>query len=528
MKTHSSRYLAAGLIIAWLVDFLFYQKTIGIAYPLWVLVAIGLLFFIAKLENIKPAKASYLLAAIAFGLSTASFFRLEPLTRFTAMSASLLLSILLVITFKNGDWLWFRFGDYLLNFLIYLAGVVTKAAALFKRPKSEAETETENLQKSAAPKPIWAVVRGLLFALPILLVLSALLASADPIFEKELKDFFEVFNIENWAEYVFRLFYILLFAYIFTSSFLLAYFPDSTRERPDPNKAWMQPFLGNIETSIVLGSIVFLLGAFVLIQIQYFFGGTENISIEGYTYAEYARRGFGELVIVAVLSLGIYLVFQTITKKYSQNQRRLFSVFSILIFVEVLVILVSSYQRLSLYESVYGFSRLRTYSHLFIPWLALLIFAAVILEILQKQGRIALAVLFFSIGFITTLIVSNIDGFIAQQNIDRAKLSSREGFQLDSYYLSELSNDAVPVIFDEYESTQGTLKSALGADLACRWLAFTETEGKPWQSYNFSQATAENILLQHETEWLTFQPNARENSVVLDGEPFYCGYRWLD
>ncbi len=73
MKTHSSRYLAAGLIIAWLVDFLFYQKTIGIAYPLWVLVAIGLLFFIAKLENIKPAKASYLLAAIAFGLSTASF-----------------------------------------------------------------------------------------------------------------------------------------------------------------------------------------------------------------------------------------------------------------------------------------------------------------------------------------------------------------------------------------------------------------------------------------------------------------------
>ncbi len=527
MKKNTSRYLAAGLLIAWSVDFLFYKKTIGIAYPLWVLISLLTLFFVAKLENIKPAKLSYLLALAAFALSTANFFRLEPLTRFTTVSASLLISILLVITFKNGFWLWYRFVDYLLNFLIYLGGVVTKAATLFKRPKGDSEI-TEHTNKGSAAKPIWAVVRGLLFAVPILLVLSALLASADPIFEKGLQNFFALFKIENWAEYFFRLFYILLFAYIFTSSFLFAYFPDSSREKPDPYKAWMKPFLGNIETSIVLGSIVFLFGAFVLIQIQYFFGGTENISLEGYTYAEYARRGFGELVIVAVLSLGIYLVFHTITKKLSQTQRRLFSVLSILIFVEVLVILVSSYQRLSLYESVYGFSRLRTYSHLFIPWLAALIITIIILEILQKQGRAALVVGIFSIGFITTLTISNIDGFIAQQNINRAQLSDQEGYRLDSYYLSELSNDAVPVIFDEYQLTDGSLKAALGADLACRWLDLPDEDQKDWQGYNLSQAAAEKILLENEADWLTYQPKRAENSVVLNGETFYCGYRWMD
>jgi hypothetical protein len=44
----------------------------------------------------------------------------------------------------------------------------------------------------------------------------------------------------------------------------------------------------------VLSSVVVLFSAFVIIQFQYFFGGAANISIEGYTYAEYARRGFGE------------------------------------------------------------------------------------------------------------------------------------------------------------------------------------------------------------------------------------------
>jgi hypothetical protein len=234
------------------------------------------------------------------------------------------------------------------------------------------------------------------------------------------------------------------------------------------------------------------------------------------------------LVIVAVLSLGIYLVFHTITKKQSQSQRRLFSVFSILIFAEVLVILVSSYQRLSLYESAYGFSRLRTYSHLFIPWLAALILTIIVLEVLQKQGRAALVVGLCSVGFIATLIISNIDGFIAQQNISRAKLSTQEGFRLDSRYLSELSNDAVPVIFDEYTSTTGSLQSALGADLACRWLRLAEEDNKHWQGYNLSQAAAENILLEHETNWLTYQPDARENSVIVDGETFYCSYRWMD
>jgi len=46
------------------------------------------------------------------------------------------------------------------------------------------------------------------------------------------------------------------------------------------------------ESTIIFASLIVLFGAFVLVQVRYFFGGGANISAEGYTYAEYARRGF--------------------------------------------------------------------------------------------------------------------------------------------------------------------------------------------------------------------------------------------
>ena len=54
-------------------------------------------------------------------------------------------------------------------------------------------------------------------------------------------------------------------------------------------------FLGFTEAAVVLGAVVVLFALFVVIQFQYFFGGQTNIGVQGYTYSEYARRGFGEL-----------------------------------------------------------------------------------------------------------------------------------------------------------------------------------------------------------------------------------------
>src|SRR6185369_16696657 len=74
--------------------------------------------------------------------------------------------------------------------------------------------------------------------------------------------------------------------------------------------------IGIIESLIVLGSVDLLFAAFVLIQFAYFFGGQRNISLEGLTYSDYARRGFFELVAVSVLTLALVLLLEGATLRY--------------------------------------------------------------------------------------------------------------------------------------------------------------------------------------------------------------------
>ena len=60
--------------------------------------------------------------------------------------------------------------------------------------------------------------------------------------------------------------------------------------------------LGIVELGIVLGLLDVLFLAFVLVQFRYLFGGAELVQVSAtLTYAEYARRGFFELVAVAAL-----------------------------------------------------------------------------------------------------------------------------------------------------------------------------------------------------------------------------------
>ncbi len=528
MIKNTSRFLIAGLFIAWLVDFLFYKKPFGVAFSLWVLAAVVVLFTISYLERVKPHWLSFLLAGITIVLSSASFLRMEPFTRVISALASLALLILLTITFRNGHWPYFRLVDYVLQGLKWFVTIIGRSwPIIFQGQKKNHPDDSENPETPAQKKKtIWPILRGLLLSIPIILILAALLASADPIFEKNLTNFLDIFQIENIVEYLFRLFYIFLFAYLFIGVLLQAIYPKDQNPRPQPNQPSFSKFLGSIEAKIVFISINLLFAAFLVIQFRYFFGGQANISESGFTYSEYARRGFGEIITVAVLSLLIYYAFHSITRLESVKQKRWFTGLSMLVFLQVLVMLVSSYQRLVLYEQAYGFSRLRTYSHLFLPWLAFLIIVVIILEILQRQGHLAFTLIAVAAGFVATCMIYNIDGFIANHNIQRAAISDQEGYALDFYYLSELSSDAVPILLDHYLADDPATKDLLGANLSCRWQIIQDQEPLPWQSFNISQSKSTNLLKQFQQEWRNYPVTQEENgfqyTVEVNEEPYYC------
>jgi hypothetical protein len=254
-------------------------------------------------------------------------------------------------------------------------------------------------------------------------------------------------------------------------------------------KAVIPAFLGFTESAIVLGSVAALFAAFVFIQFQYFFGGETNIQIDGYTYSEYARRGFGELVTVAFFSLLLILSASGVTRRDTDTQRRVFSGLGISIVALVLVMLVSAFQRLVLYEAAYGFSRLRTYTHVFIFWLALLLVAVVVLEVLRRERAFAFTALVAAIGFILSLGIMNVDGFIVRQNVDRAM----QGEEFDAPYLSSLSTDAVPALAAAYQTQPlpASVKEGIGAALTCYASSqFQNEDSVPWQSFHLARTNA--------------------------------------
>jgi hypothetical protein len=332
-----------------------------------------------------------------------------------------------------------------------------------------------------------------LFALPVVAFFAVLLASADLVFAQGLKDLTQLFNLENLPEYLFRLVYILVLAYALAGVWLHAANRSADEKLLGLEKPLLPPFLGFTEASIVLGSVVMLFAAFVVIQFRYFFGGQANVHLSGYTFAEYARQGFGELVTVAFFALLLFLGLSAITQRETNRQRQIFSGLGIALLSLVAVMLVSAYQRLVLYETAYGFTRLRTYTHVFMPWVAVLLACVVGLDLFQRQRAFVFAALLAALGFVFSLSLLNVDAFIFQRNIQRFE----QGQALDVGYLASLSADAIPDMVARYRSPNvtGPTRDRVGAVLAClQSRAETQPEDSSWQSFHLSKFWAKQAL----------------------------------
>jgi hypothetical protein len=529
------------LVVAWCFDFLFWDKVPGISIPIFLILILVGGFFLARQQGLSSAKETrWLLIPIIF-FAVMSFIRLEPMTTFLNVVAALSLMGVMARSFLGGKWWMYTFKDYLIGSLkLGLDSLIRPIAIMTKQPKEENE---ESGEKKKNLRTSLAILRGLLLAIPVVLVFAGMLAEADPIFEQGLDAVLDFLKIENLAEYIGRGILISIIAYLLLGIYLHAFYKNHDEELSSEENRWIPRFLGFTEAAVVLASVNLLFLSFVIVQFQYFFGGQENIRIDGFTYAEYARRGFGELVTVAVFSLLLYIGLSVLTKKSEKNSHTAFSSLGIMLVALVTVILVSSFRRLLLYEEVYGFTRLRTYTHVFIIWLGILLVAVILLEVFQRQRHFALAATLAALGFVATLDVINVDGLIVRQNLNRAL----RGEELDIGHLASLSEDALPVLIDKYAEAveDGELVEDIQGVIACHAEMNDQYDYEShsyrnytWQSFHWSRLRAQQ-------EWDSMKDTAGEEAlevfypsdsdyrsdsyVMVDGVKVYCysyGYGW--
>ena len=191
---------------------------------------------------------------------------------------------------------------------------------------------------------------------------------------------------------------------------------DRAKDPPATSIDRTRPRIGTTECLVVLVALDALFAAFVVIQAAYLFGGLDTLATTGMTYAEYARRGFFELLAVAFLVAGLILGLEALVTRRS----RAYVVAAIVLVGLTIVVLGSSLLRLRLYQEAYGWTELRFYVLAAIGWLAIGALAG-IAALATNRTRwllhfmVVLSVV-FGIGF-------NLIGpvqFIAEQNVARA------------------------------------------------------------------------------------------------------------
>ena len=494
MIKHTTRFWIVVLLLGWAFDFLFWGHTPGVNFSIFVLVVLTAGIILLSSEGFRPAAWTLALLAPVLFFAVMFFTRTEPFSVFLSVVMTLLLMAVFAVTFLGGRWILYALADYVVRAFQLIGSTISGGAVLaFSKPspQPDAGTSTDDAGRKSASRHIWPVVRGIIIAIPILAVFSALLSSADVVFGQRINAFIELFSLEKLPEYILRGVFILIMAYLLAGIFIHAAQKSRDEKLYGLEKPLIPQFLGFTEAAIILGSVVALFAFFVVIQFQYFFGGETNISVEGYTYAEYARRGFGELVLVAFFSLLLFQGLSTVVKRETSTQRKVFAGLGVGLVLLVFIMLLSAYYRLTLYEEAYGFSRLRTYTHVFMIWLALLLLAVVVLDLLQRQRTFALAAMLALIGFAASLILLNVDAFIANHNVERAI----DGEDLDVSYLASLSPDAVPALVNWYNdpNLDPQIQDGVGAALACIKNDSPQRDTN-WQSFNLSVWRADNAL----------------------------------
>jgi len=281
-----------------------------------------------------------------------------------------------------------------------------------------------------------AGVRAALVAIPLLLVFGSLFASADPVFARLVS---QVFRIDAAA----------VASHLAVSGIIAWFVGGLLRATVLSNGrgTWRVPFpdgaLGLTEVSVALGSLVALFAAFVIVQLRYFFGGDALVqATAGMSYADYARRGFFELVTVSALVLPVLLAGNSLLRRDTPRADAVFRVLSGTLLTLLAIIMYSAIARMRLYESAYGLSEDRLYATVFMGWLAI-VFVWFTVTVLRGRERLFTAgVLASGWATLIALNVADPSGYVARFNIARAG----QGKEVDVRYIARLGADAAPAL----------------------------------------------------------------------------------
>ena len=456
--------LLTALILGVVGDVLLRSMPWGINVLLWVAALSFGLVAVAQWNNLKLTGGGRWLIAPALIFAALFAVRDSILLNFANLGAILLCLALIAYRTVQGRIRVATLTEYVKG--TALAGAFSAFGALLLVFD---DIKWNQIKIGGHSKNVAAIGTGTLIALPVLFVFGALLTSADAVFEKLINDLF------NWDVYeIFtHVFWIGFWAWVVAGFLRMTFVWKEQAAKPSTYKGT----LGAVEISIVLGSLIALFFGFVIVQARYLFGGADVLrSLIKLSYAEYARRGFFELVTVAALVLPFLLFMHWLMKKEAARLERLFRLLAGVVIALLFVIMFSALYRMRLYQIEFGLTELRLYTTAFMSWLALVFVWFMITVGRGKTDRFVFGALASAFAVLLILNVLNPDDFIVRTNAGRMEAAN----PFDASYVVGLSADAVPALIASLPTLNDRDQCVTATRILDRWTPPQRFDALTW------------------------------------------------
>ena len=417
--------IGCALLLGIIGDFLA-TTPLGVNLPLFTVAFVAVATALLVWRSRKRDEIAY--AALALAVVFAAFLVWRDSKLLAALNVAAIVLLLGLATVRLS-----YVRSYSLGLVEYLVALgKTFAAALVGAIELAADRmDWREVEQKARSRKMVSVGRALAIALPLLILFTVLFAHADAAFSNLAGDLVP----GDFAGLMVDLVVVAGVAFVSVGLLqtILSGHPGEANDEPAKER------LSRLELAIVLGLLDLLFLAFVLVQIRYLFGGKHLIMVRAHlTYAQYAHRGFFELVAVCALVLPLLLVADWLRGGSKRHRDPLFSALAGALVVLLAVVMASAFQRMRIYQQAYGLTELRFYGTALLILLAV-VFAILLVTVLNGRRHLfAAAALAAALVSVVCLNAVNPDAWIARVNIERY----HQGKRIDVNYLNTLSDDA--------------------------------------------------------------------------------------
>lgn len=285
-------------------------------------------------------------------------------------------------------------------------------------------------------KAIGKVFVGLLCAIPVLIVVVPLLISSDDAFRGMMSNIYD-----NTFSYLLKtVFGVVVCPFIISYGFSLKA-GRVAKVKESEFKGIENVYLVSFLSAI---SVCYLL--YLFSQLAYFFSAFKGFLPDGeITYAQYARKGFFEMCVIAVINLIIVFSALLLAKKKQGKVSHSIKAIATFISLFTMIIIATAISKMVLYIDAYGMTILRITTSAFMLFLSI-VFISVILRIYIQKINIVKTALITAGSIVLILGIFNVNSVCARYNYESYKSGRLDTIDVQELY--ELGYEGIPYIVE--------------------------------------------------------------------------------